>query len=152
MSGQLAGMVSEAVKGEKVSNPETLFNILTPLIAQHSDVEKFYCIYLDAKNKVIDVEPIFSGSLSSCSVYPRELIKACLEKKAASLIIAHNHPSGDITPSREDIKITRKIFAACYVMGITLHEHLICGTGEYFSMESDGVLSNMRNLTTDFLN
>ncbi|MBU2452700.1 MAG: JAB domain-containing protein, partial [Proteobacteria bacterium] len=90
MSGQLAGMVKEAVKGETVSNPKTLFNILTPLMAQHKDIEKFYCVFLDTKNRVLDIEPVFSGSLSSCTVYPRELIKACLDKNAASLIVAHN--------------------------------------------------------------
>lgn len=150
MSGQLAGMVKEAVKGETVSNPRTLFNILTPLMAQHKDIEKFYCVFLDTKNRVLDIEPVFSGSLSSCTVYPRELIKACLDKNAASLIVAHNHPSGDITPSSEDKKLTRLIFSACHVMGIVLHEHLICGAGEFLSMQADGTITEIKNSTRDF--
>ncbi|MBU1389371.1 MAG: DNA repair protein RadC [Proteobacteria bacterium] len=150
MSGQLAGMVKEVVKGETVSNPETLFNILTPLMAQHKDIEKFYCIFLDTKNRVIDIEAAFSGSLSSCTVYPREIIKACLKKNAASLIVAHNHPSGDITPSNEDKKLTRLIFSACHVMGIVLHEHLICGAGEFMSMQTEGTITGIKNSTRDF--
>ncbi len=141
ISGKLAGMVNEAVKGEKVSDSNTLFNILSPLMAQHPTVEKFYCIYLDAKNKIISIDPVFSGSLSSCSVYPREVIKACLEKGAASLIVAHNHPSGDLTPSHEDKQITRRLIVACGVMGIRLHEHIICGAINYRSMASDGIIS-----------
>jgi DNA repair protein RadC len=141
ISGTLAGMVNEAVRGETISNPETLYNILSPLMAQHPTVEKFYCIYLDTKNKIISIDPVFSGSLSSCSVYPREIIKECIEKGAASLIVAHNHPSGDLTPSFEDKQITRRLLVACSVMGISFHEHVICGGGDYFSMANDGIIS-----------
>lgn len=149
-SGQLAEMVKEAVKGEAVANPETVYNILSPLMAQHKDIEKFYCIFLDAKNKVIDIEPIFSGTLSSCAVYPREIIKACLNKNAASLIVAHNHPSGDITPSRADKKVTQNILAACHVMGIALHEHLICGAGVFLSMNADGIINEIQSSIQNF--
>ena len=140
ISGKLAGMVNEVVKGEKISNPQILFNILSPLMAQHPTVEKFYCIYLDAKNKIISIDPVFSGSLSGCSVFPREVIKECLAKGAAALIVAHNHPSGDITPSFQDKQITRRLMVACGVMGINFHEHVICGAGDYFSMADDGII------------
>ena len=149
-SGQLAGMVREAVKGETVSDPQTVFNILSPLMAQHNDLEKFYCIFLDAKNKVIDIEPVFSGTLSSCAVYPREIIKACLNKNAASLIVAHNHPSGDITPSKSDKKVTQNIFAACHVMGIAFYEHLICGAGMFLSMRADGIFDEIESSMQEF--
>ena len=150
LSGELAGMVNESVKGERISEPQVLYNVLSPLMAQHPNVEKFYCIFLDSKNRTISIDSLFNGSISACAVYPREIVKVCLDKGAASLIVAHNHPSGDTTPSNQDRNITKLILAACQVMGITLHEHVICGGGEFHSMACDGYISKTTQEIKDF--
>ncbi|WP_022669485.1 JAB domain-containing protein [Desulfospira joergensenii] len=151
LSGELAGMVNESVRGEEISSPETLYNILKPLMAQHPTTEKFYCLFLNAKNEILSIDILFSGTISGCSVYPREIIKACLDKGAAALIVAHNHPSGDINPSKCDKEITKKIMAACYVMGIQFHEHVICGAGAFCSMAAKGMVPQLKTEIKDLL-
>ena len=135
-SGQFAAQVQEVVKGETINSPNELFNILSPLLCgKDSDVEKGCFLFLDAKNRIIHIEISFSGSLSNCAIYPREVVKKCLQHKAAALIMAHNHPSGDTTPSESDRDITAKIIAACKVVDIEVHDHVIITENELFSME-----------------
>ena len=105
--------------------------------------ECFKAVFLDAKNKVIDVETLFRGTLTASAVYPREVVRAAIEKNAAALIFAHNHPSGDPEPSREDMEITRQLVFACRVMGVTVHEHIIVGDNRYFSFADQGHITKM---------
>lgn len=138
LSGQFAAQVQEAIRGETVSGPNELFNILSPLLCgKDSDVEKFCLVFTDAKNRIIHIEIICSGSLLSCTVHPREVVKKCLEYKAAAIILAHNHPSGDTTPSFSDYNITKRIVSACKVIGIEVHDHVIITETSLLSMETE---------------
>ena len=105
--------------------------------------ECFKVVYLDAKNRVLDMETLFRGTLTASSVYPREVVRAALDQHAAALIFAHNHPSGDPQPSKEDLAITRQLVFACRVMGISVHEHVIIGRGKYFSFADQGFLKQI---------
>jgi DNA repair protein RadC len=105
--------------------------------------EHFLVVFLDAKNRVIDMETLFSGTLTATSVYPREVIRAAINANAAALIFVHNHPSGDVAPSPEDMAITRMLVAAAQVVGITVHEHMIIGGGRYYSFADQGHIALM---------
>ncbi len=125
-----------------VSNSRSLFQYLTHHM-RDKDRECFETVFLDAKNRVISSETLFKGSLTASSVYPREVVRAALDHRAAALIFAHNHPSGDPDPSPEDIALTRQLVFACRTMGITVHEHLVIGNGTYFSFADQGLITQM---------
>lgn len=105
--------------------------------------ECFKVIFLDARNRVLASETLFEGTLTASSVYPREVVRAALDHRAAAVIFAHNHPSGDPNPSPEDVAITRQLLFACRVMGITVHEHLVIGDHRYFSFADQGYIAEM---------
>lgn len=96
-------------------------------VMAHRDIEQFRILYLDTKNVLIADEEQANGTLDHVPVYPREVVKRALELNAASLILVHNHPSGDATPSEMDIVMTRKITQAAEALNITVHDHLIIG-------------------------
>lgn len=96
-------------------------------VMAHRDIEQFRILYLDTKNVLIADEEQAKGTLDHVPVYPREVVKRALELNAASLILVHNHPSGDPTPSEMDIVMTRKITQAAQALNITVHDHLIIG-------------------------
>ena len=125
-----------------VNNSKELFDYLYHGIRDKSQ-ECFTVIYLDAKNKVTSTEILFQGTLTASCVYPREVVRAALNQRAAALIFAHNHPSGDPEPSPEDVAITRQLLFACRVMGINVHEHIVIGDNKYFSFADHGYISKM---------
>jgi DNA repair protein RadC len=102
-------------------------------------------IFLDAKNRVLETRVLFEGTLTASAVYPREVVREALEHHAAALIFVHNHPSGDPTPSREDMEITRRLIKACRVMGLTVHEHLIVGREGLYSFADQGHIARMNS-------
>jgi DNA repair protein RadC len=102
-------------------------------------------LFLDAKNRVLAIQTLFEGTLTSSSVYPREVVRAALDHHAAALIFAHNHPSGDPRPSPEDTALTRKLIMACRTVDLTVHEHMIVGRGGYFSYADSGKIAAMTN-------
>ena len=106
----------------------------------HRETEQFRVIYLDRKNVVIGDEEQGKGTVDHVPVYPREVAKRALELNASALILVHNHPSGDPTPSLADIDMTQQIFAACSTLGLTLHDHLIIGKSRELSFRSAGYL------------
>jgi DNA repair protein RadC len=106
----------------------------------HRATEQFRLLYLDRKNVLIADEEQARGTVDHVPVYPREVIKRALELNASALILVHNHPSGDPTPSEADILVTNQIRDAAEVMGITLHDHLIVGRAEALSFRSRGYL------------
>lgn len=124
---------------DAVSNSDELIDYLNIAIRDKSK-ECFVAVFLNAKNKVTATKILFEGSLTSSSVYPREVVQEALSQKAAAIIFAHNHPSGEPEPSREDISITKQLVFACKVMGITVHEHLIVGTNGYYSFADHGYI------------
>lgn len=127
-----------------VRNSRELFDFLYHN-KQNPRRESFTAVFLDAKNRVIASETLFTGTLTSSSVYPREVISAAIERGSAALIFAHNHPSGDPQPSREDIAITRRLLFACRAMGIRVHEHIIVGDDRYFSFADEGFIGRMND-------
>ncbi len=106
----------------------------------HRETETFRVLYLDRKNVLIADEEQARGTVDHVPVYPREVVKRALELNASALILVHNHPSGDPTPSQADISMTRQIQDAAAVLGLTLHDHLIIGKERELSFRSGGYL------------
>ena len=106
----------------------------------HRETEQFRVLYLDRKNILIADEAQARGTVDHVPVYPREVVKRALELNASALILVHNHPSGDPTPSQEDIAMTRQIDEAAQVLGLTLHDHLIVGKSREVSLKAEGYL------------
>ena len=97
------------------------------------DREHFMIIFMDGQNCVIKIETLFTGSLTTSAVYPREVIKKVLKYEAATIILVHNHPSGLITPSNSDRAVTKKLQTACSSIDVEILDHLIMGGAEFFS-------------------
>jgi len=106
----------------------------------HRDIEQFRVLYLDRKNVLIGDEAQAEGTVDHVPVYPREIVKRALELNASALILVHNHPSGDPTPSRSDIDMTFQIRDAAELLGIVLHDHLIVGKAREVSFRAEGYL------------
>ncbi|MCV2863362.1 RadC family protein [Albidovulum sediminicola] len=106
----------------------------------HRETEQFRILFLDRKNVLIADEEQARGTVDHVPVYPREIVKRALELNASALILVHNHPSGDPTPSEQDIALTSQINAALTVMGMVLHDHLIIGKSRETSFRAAGHL------------
>lgn len=106
----------------------------------HRETEQFRVLYLDRKNVLIADEEQAKGTVDHVPVYPREVAKRALELNASAIILVHNHPSGDPTPSRQDIEMTEAIVAACQAINVTIHDHLIIGKETETSFKSKGLL------------
>lgn len=106
----------------------------------HRQTEQFRVLYLDRKNIVIADEAQANGTVDHVPVYPREVVKRALELNASALILVHNHPSGDPTPSEADITMTQQVEAAAEALGLTLHDHLIIGKACELSFRAEGYL------------
>ena len=107
----------------------------------HRDTEQFRILFLNRKNMLIADEAQAKGTVDHVPVYPREVVKRALELNASALILIHNHPSGDPTPSDSDIQMTAQIEQAARTLSIVVHDHLIIGQGREFSFRSAGYLS-----------
>ncbi|HJF22494.1 MULTISPECIES: RadC family protein [Mammaliicoccus] len=103
--------------------------------------EHFVALLLNTKNQIIHEQSIFIGSLNMSIVHPRDLLREAVKHSAASIVIAHNHPSGDPTPSLEDIKTTKRLLYCCDLMGIDLLDHIIIGDGEFISLFEDDYIT-----------
>lgn len=102
--------------------------------------EHFVCLYLNTKNEVLHKRTIFIGSLNASIVHPREVYKEAFRRSAASIICLHNHPSGDPTPSREDIEVTKRLVECGKIIGIDLLDHIIIGEQKYVSLKEKGYI------------
>lgn len=102
--------------------------------------EMFLCLHLDGKNRIVCVDLVSVGSLNQSIVHPREVFKTACLSNAAALILIHQHPTGDPTPSSEDIAITRRLKEAGELMGLKVLDHIIVGEGEYLSFVERGFL------------
>jgi DNA repair protein RadC len=106
----------------------------------HRDLEQFRILFLDRKNVLIADEAQQTGTVDHVPVYPREVVKRALELNASALILVHNHPSGDPTPSQADLDMTNAIRDAAEVLNIVIHDHLIIGKSATLSFRSEGYL------------
>src|SRR4029077_12005536 len=106
----------------------------------YSKVEEFHILFLDRKKALIKHERQQRGTIDHTPVYTREVIKRALELSASALILVHNHPSGDPTPSKADIAVTRDIVNAATLLSVTVHDHVIISRGGHTSMRDMGLL------------
>jgi DNA repair protein RadC len=121
-----------------ISSPADVDGLLRGRIANR-DRENFVVLLLNTKNEVIEMPTISVGTLSASLVHPREVFKPAIKASAASVILAHNHPSGKNEPSREDREVTQRMSDAAQIVGIEVLDHVILGDG-YFSMKEHGML------------
>src|SRR5262249_11907708 len=106
------------------------------------DREHFVVLLLNSKNRLIGINTVSIGSLTSSLAHPREVFKPAILANAAAIIVAHNHPSGEPTPSQEDVEITKRLHAAAELLGIRLLDHIVLGdNGRWYSFQDDGVLT-----------
>jgi DNA repair protein RadC len=122
-----------------LNNWDRLMDYLTAALARER-TEQFRILFLDTKNRLIADEAQARGTVNHTPVYPREVVKRALELHATALIMVHNHPSGDPTPSRADVEMTAEVKAAAASLGIALHDHLILGNGRWTSFRREGLL------------
>lgn len=106
----------------------------------HERTEQFRVLFLDGKNKLLADEVQGTGTINHAPAYPREVVRRCLELHASAVILAHNHPSGEPAPSREDVAVTGEIVRAAAVLGIAVHDHIIIGRGKWLSFRSEKLL------------
>jgi DNA repair protein RadC len=121
-----------------VSCPEDVVPLLVDIRNQRK--EHFLCLYLNARNQVMHQEVISIGSLSASIVHPREVFQVAISHAAAGIILAHNHPSGDATPSREDIDLTSRLVEAGRIMGIDILDHIILSDCDFLSLKEHGLM------------
>ena len=104
--------------------------------------EEFRAVFLDTRNRVIDTATISVGTLNSSIVHPREVFRAAIRAGSAGLILVHNHPSGDPSPSPEDLAITKRLARAGSMLGIEVLDHIIIGDNVYVSLREKGLLGS----------
>ncbi|MGI6657791.1 MAG: JAB domain-containing protein [Dethiobacteraceae bacterium] len=125
-----------------INSPEDANHaIRTVLRLQEKAVEQFWVITLTTKNEIAGLHPISVGSLNASLVHPREVFKPAYLNNAASIMLTHNHPSGDPTPSREDITITKRLCEAGELLGIQVLDHIIVGEERFESLRAKGLIS-----------
>ncbi len=131
---------SRVLKQQVISSWNALLDYCHTAMS-HRETEQFRILFLDRKNVLIADEEQARGTVDHVPVYPREVVKRALDLNASALILVHNHPSGDPTPSEADIAMTRQIETAAHALSITIHDHLIIGKSAEFSFRSAGYLS-----------
>ena len=139
-------------KADPISCAVTAYRLAKKIIDPNANREHFAAIYLDAKNVPLAWRVIAIGTLTGCLVHPREVFRPALIVGAAAIVVIHNHPSGQLSPSPEDLQVTDRLRDAGDLMGIRLLDHLILGGSGYFSLAerwhlSPGIVSS-RDLTS----
>lgn len=126
-------------KRPKIGSMSDVVEVVKPLIAD-ANKEFFVALFLNTKNGVLKQEVISIGSLNANIVHPREVFRTACMISASSIIVAHNHPSGDPTPSKEDIDLTKKLVEAGKMMGIELLDHVIIGHDSNYGFKESGLI------------
>lgn len=122
-----------------LSNWDRLMEYLQAVLAREK-VEQFRVLYLDNRNRLLADVPQGTGTVNHTPVYPREVVKRALELNSTAIILVHNHPSGDPSPSDEDIVMTQEIKKAASALSVVLHDHIIVGNGQWLSFRKTGLL------------
>lgn len=141
--------ISELVQA-KISKPSDIADLVLDELRMLKQ-EVLILVTLDTKNKVISKKEIFKGGLNSSLIHPREIFKEAVKDSAASIIICHNHPSGDPTPSRDDINITTRLKECGKIMGIELLDHLIIGDNRFISLKERDILWLGKGIKNGFI-
>jgi len=131
---------TEATEEIRIRTPKDIFDLVRKEVL-NKDQEYLFLISLDTRNKLISKDIISKGTLNETLIHPREIFKKALTKNACSIILVHNHPSNDPTPSEEDIKVTKRIFRAGVEMGIPLTDHVVVTSTDFFSMKSQKLIN-----------
>ncbi len=129
----------EVLNSHVISSWDKLIGYCNAVLARET-VEQVRVLLLDRKNKLIADELQHRGTVDQTPLYPREVVKRALDRGASAIILVHNHPSGDPTPSQQDIDSTRELKEATTRLGIALHDHVIIGRSDYFSFRATGLL------------
>jgi DNA repair protein RadC len=132
-------MRAELKTAPVLGNWDQLMGYLTAVLSRER-VEQFRILFLDNRNRLLADEAQARGTVNHTPVYPREVAKRALELHATALILVHNHPSGDPTPSRADIEMTREIKSALATVSVVVHDHVIIGNGAWLSFRKEGLL------------
>ena len=130
---------AEVMERPILNNWDKLMDYLTTVLAREK-IEQFRVLFLDPRNRLLADEAQARGTVNHTPVYPREVVKRALELHATAIILVHNHPSGDPTPSRDDVEMTREVRDAARTLSIVLHDHLIIGNGRQLSFRREGLL------------
>jgi DNA repair protein RadC len=136
LSGRLSGEKEEA--DDSIGCPQDVYNLTKSI--RNLKKEHFVAVYLNAKNRMIKKETVSIGTLNSSLVHPREVFQPAVALFAASIILVHNHPSGDLEPSEEDVSLTRRLIEAGRIMGIDILDHVIIGSGGFLSMKERNLM------------
>lgn len=120
-----------------IRSPKDVYDLLKPEL-RFEQKEHFICLFLNTKNRLIFKEVISIGSLNAAIVHPREVFHAAIRRCSASLICAHNHPSGGPEPSMEDVNLTKRLIAAGEIIGIEVLDHVIIGGNRFYSLKEHG--------------
>jgi DNA repair protein RadC len=138
---ELGRRVVKAGRGERksVRCPEDAASLVMEDM-RNLDREHFKVILLDTKNSLIGVETVSIGTVNASIVHPREVLKPALERSATSIVLVHNHPTGNVSPSKEDILITRRFEKCGRILGIDIVDHIIIGDGNFTSMKEKGYI------------
>lgn len=137
--GKRVNIENNSISGEIINSADIVFNYFKHIFLGEKQ-EYFYCLYLDSKKHVISNKLLFKGTLNKSIVHPREVFKEAYLLSASSIICVHNHPSGAVTPSKDDIDLTNQLSSIGYIMGIKLVDHVIIGSNMYYSFLEDGKL------------
>lgn len=129
---------AEVMDQPALTNWPRVIDYLTAVLAREK-VEHFRVLYLDSRNRLIADEPQARGTVNTTPVYPREVVRRALELNATAMILVHNHPSGDPSPSRQDIEVTRAVREAGAPLSVLLHDHVIIGNGRWLSLAREGL-------------
>jgi DNA repair protein RadC len=130
---------AEAMERPVLNNWDRLMDYLNAVLSRER-IEQFRILFLDNKNRLLADEAQARGTVDHTPVYPREVVKRALELHATALILVHNHPSGDPTPSREDIEMTKEVKKAAATLGVVVHDHVIIGNGRWTSFRKEKLL------------
>ncbi|MDK2918024.1 MAG: repair protein RadC [Candidatus Petromonas sp.] len=126
-------------KGESIRSPKDVMDIFIRDM-RFLEKEYFKVVFLNTKNEIISYETISIGSLNASIVHPREVFNRAIRKSSASIILVHNHPSGNPKPSKEDINITKRLIEAGKILGIEVLDHVIIGDGNYYSLKENSLI------------
>lgn len=129
----------QAIKEFKITSPSSIAKIYMEEM-RYFRQEHFKVVYLDTKNNIMGNRDITIGTINSTIVHPREVFTDAVKSSSTSIIVLHNHPSGDPSPSIEDIEVTKRLLEAGKILGIYLLDHIVIGDGEYISLKEKGLI------------